>query len=356
MQKISLAMIVRDAEETVERCIRSALPLISRWTVIDTGSVDGTKEIVQRTLQHLPGQLLDSPWVNHAHNRTELLAIARHGCDYVLMLDADMEVAVEGEIPELTADSYLLTIRDRGMEYPLPLLTASLKPFYYTGVAHSFLACAVPAGADRLAAIALVDHGGGASGPEKYARDRDVLAVEVGKDPTDARSWFYLAQSYRDLDQIDEAIAAYRFRASLGGWDEEVYFSLYQAGVLLCEHRNAWEGMQLLLDATRGKPNRVEALRALANVAGNVADKIPFPANDLLFVRPDAYKAPAAVPPSPLPPLPPLEPARRRKPRVTKRKGLNPLDVTAIIPTRGNVDMAEIVESLPYGQVIVWDN
>src|ERR1700690_1191435 len=108
MQKIGLAMIVRDAEAHVERCIRSALPLISRWTVIDTGSVDGTREIVKTTLAHLPGQLLESPWVGHAHNRTELLTIARHGCDYALMLDADMELVVEDELPELTADAYAI--------------------------------------------------------------------------------------------------------------------------------------------------------------------------------------------------------------------------------------------------------
>ena len=94
-QSISLAMIVRDCEKTVERCIRSALPLISGWTVIDTGSVDSTMEIVRETLKGLPGQLLESEWVGHAHNRTELLAAARTGCDYVLMLDADMSLVQE---------------------------------------------------------------------------------------------------------------------------------------------------------------------------------------------------------------------------------------------------------------------
>ena len=86
---ISLGMIVRDAEKTVERCIRSALPLISRWTVIDTGSVDNTKEIVREVLKDLPGQLLESEWVGHAHNRSELLAVGRHGADYLLQLDAN---------------------------------------------------------------------------------------------------------------------------------------------------------------------------------------------------------------------------------------------------------------------------
>ena len=121
---IGLGMIVRDAEKNLERCIGSALPLVDRWTVIDTGSTDSTKDLVRDLLGHLPGQLLESQWRGHAGNRSELLAVARHGCDYVLMPDADMEVLVQGSLPELTHDAYLLTIRDRGLDYPLPLLTA----------------------------------------------------------------------------------------------------------------------------------------------------------------------------------------------------------------------------------------
>ena len=360
--RIGLGMVVKDGEAHVERCIRSALPLIDRYTIIDTGSTDRTKEIVQETLAHLPGQLLEAPWVGHAHNRSELLKIARHGCDYVLMLDHDMEVVVEGDIPELTEPAYLLTVRDRGMEYPLPLLTRTDKPWYYAGVAHCYLACAEEGVEGKwLREIALVDHGGGSSqSTGKIERDRDALAAEVGRDPTDRRSWFYLAQSYRDLDQVDEAIAAYRFRASLGGWDEEVYYSRYQAGVLLCEHRDAREGMKLLLEAWVGKQDRTEALRALSNVARNVADKVLYPENDVLFVQRAAYAKPAPSDDKPLelPPLSALKPKLRRRPRVTKLRGLDPRDVTAILVTRGDhpAEVAETAASLPYGEVIVWDN
>jgi len=288
--RIRLGMIVRDGEISIERCIRSALPFIDSFTIFDTGCVDNTIPIAREVLKDLPGQFLESIWVGHAHNRSELLAVARHGVDYVLSLDADMSIVQEGELPELTADSYLLTIRDRGMEYPLPLLTSTSRDFYYHGVAHSYLACR-DGDADSLwlRELAIIDHGGGGNRPGKIERDRDNLAAEVAKNPNDRRSWFYLAQSYRDLDQIDESIQAYKFRASLGGWDEEIYYSLYQAGTQMCEHRNAREGMELLLKAYLMKPDRNEALRALSNVAKNVADKIPYPGNDVLFVRRNSY-------------------------------------------------------------------
>jgi FkbM family methyltransferase len=283
-------MIVRDAEKSIERCIRSALPYIDSYCIIDTGCVDNTIPVAAEVLKDLPGQFLESTWVGHAHNRSELLAVARHGTDFLLQLDADMSLVQEGELPELTADSYLITIRDRGMEYPLPLLTSTKKAFFYHGVAHSYLACTEEAtDALWLRELAIVDHGGGGNRPGKIEKDRDNLAAEVAKNPADRRSWFYLAQSYRDLDQVDESIAAYKFRASLGGWDEEIYYSLYQAGTQMCEHRNAREGMELLLKAYLMKPDRNEALRALGNVAKNVADKILYPGNDVLFVRRNSY-------------------------------------------------------------------
>ena len=44
---------------------------------------------------------------------------------------------------------------------------------------------------------------------------------------------FYLAQSYRDSRQWEKSLEAYLRRAELGGWAEETFFSLYQAGRLM---------------------------------------------------------------------------------------------------------------------------
>ena len=295
MTSVCLALNVRDAEPHIARCITSALafPGVDRALFIDTGSVDNTVETIRGTLEDsIPFTLYESEWVGHAHNRSELLTKVREtGADYCLMLDADMELVIEGEVPELTLDEYMLDIRDRGLVYPLPLITSTKKKFFYAGVAHSYLACDdPPVSRGHLTMCALIDHGGGGNRPGKIERDRDLLAMEVGKNPADTRSWFYLAQSFRDLDQVQEAIAAYKIRASLGGWDEEVYNALYQAGALLSEHVNFYEGAKLLLAAADLKHNRAEALRALAACATSVANKLSRPLDEVLFVEPGAYK------------------------------------------------------------------
>ena len=357
LPSVCVALNVKDAETHIERCLTAALkfPGVDRSLIIDTGCTDNTIEVARNTLRNVPLTLLEEEWQGHYINRTSLLAKVREtGADYCLMMDADMELVIEGDVPELTLDEYLIPIRDRGLVYPLPLLTSCKKQFYYAGVAHCYLACDEPVDHTIIENVAIIDHGGGGHRPGKIERDAELLALEIGKNPGDRRSWYYLAQSYRDLDQVEKAIFAYKVRASMGGWDEEVYNALYQAGTLLSAHINFYEGAKLLIAAAEMKHNRAEALRALANCANAVADKIPLPANEVLFVEPGAYRAQAPVValPAGMPPLPDIQSKVRRR----RRSGITAKDVSAIIVTRGDVDLMPILNTLPYDEAIIWDN
>ena len=93
---IALAMIVRDEAEVIGRCIESVRERIDYWVICDTGSTDATREIVRDALAGVPGELHQRKWVDFGHNRTELLRLARGKADYLLLLDADMTVSVNG--------------------------------------------------------------------------------------------------------------------------------------------------------------------------------------------------------------------------------------------------------------------
>lgn len=283
---LGLCMIVRDAEQTIAAAIARAKPVISTWTIIDTGSQDNTRDIIQHELKGTPGQLLEQPWVNFAHNRTQLLHAAQGTADYHLMLDADHTLHTHGRQPELTADSYLIRVNGP-LEWRLPLLTRDGHPFRYEGAAHAYLTSSAPTRTEPLDWLS-IDGGQGAT-RDKLERDRKALEQAFQDNPSDARTVFYLAQTYRDLDIPHEAIRFYRLRASMGGWAEEVYYARYQLGCLLSEHVSFSQGADELLRAWRDRPTRTEALRALANAANAVAAKTPKP-DDVLFVTPSAYK------------------------------------------------------------------
>jgi hypothetical protein len=208
-KSIRLIMNVRDDVEKLTKsgCLASVRPVIDSWYIKDTGSLDQTKDFIARELKGIPGQFgPDEIWVGHAHNRTLLLEEAEQvlpEADYNLMMDSDMELVIAdvGE-PELLVDSYLIDLHDRHMIYPLPLLTNARMKFIYHGVAHAYLNAVDPeAKAGRIRGFwHLIDHGEGQPREGKIERDMMLLRQAVVENPNDHRSWFYLAQSYRDLE------------------------------------------------------------------------------------------------------------------------------------------------------------
>ena len=48
MQEISLCMIVRDEEDVIGRCLESIKDIVDEIIIVDTGSIDRTKEIVSK--------------------------------------------------------------------------------------------------------------------------------------------------------------------------------------------------------------------------------------------------------------------------------------------------------------------
>lgn len=282
-------MLVRDEADTLPTTLPDMLDLVDACTIIDTGSTDNTPDIVREITGIDP---IRRPWVNFAVNRTQLLREAAAHADYTLMLDADHRITANSDRPHLEADFYLLPVISGDLTWRLPLITRSAHPFEYRGAAHAYLATDTPARSEQTDWITIA--GGPGANRAKLERDLQILEQAFIDDSSDPRTVFYLAQTYRDLDRHEEAIRFYRLRATMGGWAEERYIARYELGKLLCEHVLFSDGAQELLHAWDDRPHRVEALRALANAANNVADKYPLP-NDTLFVRPTDYRQEAAA-------------------------------------------------------------
>jgi tetratricopeptide (TPR) repeat protein len=263
-------MIVKDEAHVIARCLRSVRPFIDAWVVVDTGSTDGTQEVVRCELEGIPGELFERPWKNFAHNRTEAIELAAGKGDYLLVVDADdvLEAPPDFVMPELTLDLYDLRIEDAGTSYHRPQLFRADRGFHYAGVVHEYLTSAQPHSSGRLEGLIYRRLGGGGRSrdPSRYLRDAALLEQALADDPGDARSAFYLAQSLRDAGELARAADAYRRRAAMaGGWIEEAYVSLLQLGRILeqlaapePEIVHAW------LSAHERLPRRAEALCELA--------------------------------------------------------------------------------------------
>lgn len=301
-------MIVKDESRVIRRCIESVLPFIHAWSIVDTGSTDGTQKIIREALSHLPGELYERPWRDFGSNRTEAIELAKGKADYLLFMDADevFEAPAGFQWQTLEADAYLLMLGEGPNRYWRELLVRADLLWRYEGVIHEYLRCGESYHCEKIEGPIVVGHfdGGRSQGLDvsaKYARDAKVLEEALKKEPENTRYTFFLAQSYRQSHKLEAALETYKKRAQMGGWDEEVWYSMLQLAVLgeQLNHPPA-AVMYRYLSAHQFRPIRAEPLaylatycrvrreHALAYLYAKAAAQIPVP-DDLLFLDQACY-------------------------------------------------------------------
>ena len=270
---ICLAMIVRDEAHIIRRCLDSVSPYIDHAIICDTGSIDNTCIVARAYLKDhgIAGEVLHHPWENFAHNRTlAMQAAAKTGCDYTLVIDAD-ETLVVGDplvFATLAGDAYRVMMQFPGVSYPRVNIMRSSRNWHYISPIHEYATCTPPAVEILLdpSKIHMWTDGAGARGQSgtKVARDLATMQQWVVDEPNSPRAWFYLAQGYETCQRVNEAIAAYTKRVSLGDYVEEVWYSHYRMAKL-CDIVGNWPAAQLhYLDAYNCQPHRAESLYWLA--------------------------------------------------------------------------------------------
>ena len=142
-QTICLNMIVKNESAVIRRCLDSVRPIIDYWVIVDTGSTDGTQQIIREHFKDIQGELHQRPWQDFAHNRSEALVLARGHGDYVFVIDADeiLEITPGFEMPRLESDSYNVQIKYSGCTYLRRQLVSNALPWRYEGVLHEYMTC-----------------------------------------------------------------------------------------------------------------------------------------------------------------------------------------------------------------------
>ena len=300
-------MIVKNEAHVVAEALDSVAPYISSWVIVDTGSTDGTQDVIRKHMARLgiPGELHERPWRDFGHNRTEALKLAQGHGDYIWVSDADDIVVGTPDFTQLSADIYRMRLGDVSFTYWRPQLFRDGARVRYEGVVHETAVWESDCVVGRLKGDYYVESrrlGARSQDTQTYARDRDLLLAEVERNPEDARSVFYVAQSYFDLGDFGNARKWYERRAEMGGSDEEVYYSLFRVAESMEKLDWPWLAVQdAYLKAWEIRPTRAEAAYAIARryredhryLPGHLfaqrAAQIPLPEMDNLFVGADVY-------------------------------------------------------------------
>ncbi|MEI7942556.1 MAG: glycosyltransferase [Candidatus Riflemargulisbacteria bacterium] len=267
---ICLSMIVKNEAHIIRRCLDSVKPILTHWVIVDTGSTDGTQDLIREIMKDIPGELYEEPWKNFGYNRTQSLQYAQGKAEYTFVIDADdyLEVLPSFNNVLLEKEAYYLKIIDMNLSYERLQLFKNSLQWSYVGVLHEYPDC--DSHNEFGKCLELVYHrvsGAGARSldPNKFLKDAAILEQGIIDEPNNHRYVFYLAQSYRDAGKNIEAYDNYKKRSLLGGWFEEVFYSLFQMGVLL-ERMSApkKEIVDAYLAAYQYRPFRAEPLYALA--------------------------------------------------------------------------------------------
>lgn len=335
--KICLNMIVRNEEAVIERCLRSVLPFIDYWCIVDTGSTDRTKNMILDILNHKPGRLIDHPWVNFGVNRTQAVAEAQRTklvtapaggrfvatrdndivstvgmkSDFILFMDADDQFVGADMFNPYRLDvrkSHFVKMLLGETEYRRMLIVPNTVQWAWAGVVHEYPVPETPIEAAEGTVPDLVVKAGveGARSrdPEKYMKDAEMLIDELAKDPTNARNQFYLAQSLSHAGKYKEALNAYQRRTVMGGFEEEAWYSQYQEGMMTLHLENVKAAAELSFRAALNRrPWRAEPALALARyyrverkdyasayAYATLAFTTDYPKNDVLFVAKSVYE------------------------------------------------------------------
>jgi glycosyltransferase involved in cell wall biosynthesis/GR25 family glycosyltransferase involved in LPS biosynthesis len=307
-QSICLSMIVRNEAHVVTDALASAAPHIDTWVIVDTGSTDGTQEVVRSFFAErgIAGEVLERPWRDFGTNRTEAIAACAGRADYAWVLDADDIVIGDLDLSVLDADAYRLRIGE-GFVYWRPQLLRLDKRWRFDGVVHEYLVCLDdPHTEVRLPGDYHLESrrlGNRNRALDKYHRDAALLLLAYERDPDDPRTVFYLAQSCLDAGDLRAALQNYELRVTMGGWDEETFYARLQRARCLERLDAPWSDVEsAYLECWQSRPSRAEPLHDLARfhrlggrhdlgyLYARRADETPTPVDDDLFVATDVYE------------------------------------------------------------------
>lgn len=282
MTTVCLAMIVKNEAHILKRCLNSVLPLVDYVYVADTGSTDDTQKIANDWMQenHMPGCVESHAWANFGHNRTEAICRSKKlfNAHYTLVMDADEILQFENpsKVSELKNslcnDLHNIICKYGQIEYLRPILFSNQKNFVYKGHLHEFLecqdvieSCSILQGVHNVP----IQDSSRNKDANKYKNDAALLerAIALNTDASlSQRYHFYLAQSYKDCNNVHMAILNYEKVLNLQGYVQEKYCACLYLGRLYLDLGQKEKCIFYLLKAIEYDKSRIETVAMVTSV------------------------------------------------------------------------------------------
>lgn len=248
---VCLSIIVKNESKVITRMLETVWPILDRYLVVDTGSTDGTQDIIRAFFAEkgIPGEVVDHEWVSFEDARNTALNLVKDKADFGFWIDADETLTID---PSFNAklfkrglapyDGGNMKVWYGGQEYFRMQFFSTKKPWRWYGKLHEVLVCDEQVSCAIADGLTTVVHPDGNSWTSeslqsKYEGHARILEKVVAEDEKkDPRWYFYLAQSYRDAntpENLEKSLKWYRERLKFqDGYWEELYYSQLMVATL----------------------------------------------------------------------------------------------------------------------------
>lgn len=236
MKSLSIALIAKDEEEVIGRCLESIKDLADEIVVVDTGSIDKTKEICQRYTD----KVYDFKWIND-FSAARNCSFEHCTRDWIMWLDADdiMREEDKKKIRELDTKDYDIIIcpyeyshdeyDNSNCTVPRERIVRRSKGIRWEKRIHEYL----PLVGQRqyISDIAVHHYRTKGSSDRNIKILEEIVYKEKSQDPRDT---YYLAREYYDCCKYRDCLPLLcMFVTMPGAFWEDVYKAWYL--IALCK-------------------------------------------------------------------------------------------------------------------------
>lgn len=307
---LSVVIMVKNEESNIVQTLIPFIPYVNDYLIADTGSTDKTIEVSTNFFSenNLNGKVVEIPFIDFETTRNQVLEISKNEFPknkFILMLDAEWYFKnVEGLLYfcsknlNSSADFYDINLISGDILFTHSrLITVNGNARFFSSP-HEYV---FGKSGGRLPSNIFIEHCPNVLGIKKtrkrFQEDLIKLFKQYYSIKKDARNVFYLAQTYDCLGMNFESIKYYLERITLGGFDEEIYYSYYAIANIYRKLNEIHLSLEYYLMAYNFRPTRIEALieiaeyyslnekRALQYLYAKIAINVPFPENDVLFIN-----------------------------------------------------------------------
>ena len=281
--KLSLTTIVKNEDHVLARSIAAVKDIVDEFIYVDTGSKDKSVELIEKKV----GKCYHTNWEGD-YAKARNYGVRKCTGDWILISDCDEHMTPESAknlkkiLAETPDDIWELLVRVEDYTDPSMIPTYIVyghrlfrnhKGILWGGKGHEALT--TPLNHRRTESRIVIKHDKTTSAVSPIAAKPGELAEvfvdnfldAIKNNPKDARSMFYLANTYMGRGKLKKAIEWYLKYFEVSGWFDERYQARYYCARCYMFMGEFEKGREMMLDAFEERDDRNEGEIVLGEIA-----------------------------------------------------------------------------------------